>query len=205
MDRRENVRARRSRRVHLQRSPGGARAGRAAEVASPTSSSAASIARRRSALDVEARPPSRARSARAQLRRSLRRRRPGIVRRSRSAARSSRTCTRASVRSGYVAAKSMLIGAALGEPNSAARSDPAASITARTSSIRSSSVGSRRSGRIRQSRCRACRRGSAGERRRAAQKPRTRSGISQPNSTWETQPGTKTRSIGPRRRPGRRC
>lgn len=43
-------------------------------------------------------------------------------------------------RSGYVAAKSNAIGPPSDEPNSAARSEPAASITARTSSIRSSRV-----------------------------------------------------------------
>ena len=82
-------------------------------------------------------------------------------------------------------------------PNSAARSDPAASITARTSSIRSSRVGNRSPARGRRGRCRACRRGSAGRTTRAAAEMRASSGSSQANSRWEIQPGTKTRSIGP--------
>ena len=44
-------------------------------------------------------------------------------------------------RSGYVAAKRMLIGPPSEAPRSAARSEPTASMTARTSSIRVSSVG----------------------------------------------------------------
>jgi hypothetical protein len=52
------------------------------------------------------------------------------------------TRTRASVRSGYVAAKSSAIGAASATPMIAARSRPTASITADTSSIQSSSGGS---------------------------------------------------------------
>ena len=50
--------------------------------------------------------------------------------------------TSATARSGYVAAKSALMFPPSEKPNTAARSDSAASITARTSSIRSSSVGS---------------------------------------------------------------
>jgi hypothetical protein len=52
------------------------------------------------------------------------------------------TRTRASVRSGYVAAKSTAIGEASATPMIAARSRPTASITADTSSIQSSSGGS---------------------------------------------------------------
>ena len=47
--------------------------------------------------------------------------------------------TSAAVRSGWVAANSATIGPPSETPSSAARSEPTASITARTSSIRSSS------------------------------------------------------------------
>ena len=50
------------------------------------------------------------------------------------------------MRSGYVAANSRHIGPPSDAPKSAARSDPTASITARTSSIRCSSVGRSSSG-----------------------------------------------------------
>ena len=82
-------------------------------------------------------------------------------------------------------------------PKSAARSDPAASITARTSSMRCSSVARLASGtrsdipvprlskRIRRLK-------DASRRRNPA-----RSGSSQPDSRCETQPLTKTRSLGP--------
>src|SRR5215469_7429752 len=49
--------------------------------------------------------------------------------------------TSAATRSGWDAAKTTLIGTLSEAPNTAARSDPAASITARISSLRSSSVG----------------------------------------------------------------
>ena len=48
---------------------------------------------------------------------------------------------RAAVRSGYVAANKAAIAAPSHDPISAARSEPTASMTARTSSIRSSSEG----------------------------------------------------------------
>ena len=82
-------------------------------------------------------------------------------------------------------------------PNSAACSEPTASITARTSSIRCSSVGRRSSGTGRTGRCRACRRGSAARTTRAAARKRANGGSSQTYSMFETQPGTKTRSTRP--------
>lgn len=104
--------------------------------------------------------------------------------------------TRAVVRSGYVAAKRTDIGPPSEMPNSAARCEPTASITTRTSSIRCSSVGisatrsdspvPRLSKRIRR------------EKDPSRWKNRAGSGCSQSYSRWETNPGTNTRSIGPR-------
>lgn len=98
--------------------------------------------------------------------------------------------TKATVRSGYVAAKRTLRLPPSEKPKTAARSDSAASITARTSSIRSSSVGKldsgtgserpvpRLSNRIRR------------EKRARRRKNRSWVGSSQAPSTFETQPGT---------------
>jgi hypothetical protein len=99
------------------------------------------------------------------------------------------------VRSGYVAAKTALIIPPESMPRSAARSDPAASMTARTSSIGTSSVSSSRRGseipvpRLSNWITLA---NSASARRNSA-----RAGIDQPTSMLETKPGAKTTSIGP--------
>ena len=103
--------------------------------------------------------------------------------------------TSAAVLSGYVAAKRIHIGPPSEIPNSVACSDPAASITARTSSIRCSSVGRvatgsespvpRLSSRIKRQKDVSRRRNLAND------------GSSQAFSTCETQPGTRTRSNGP--------
>ena len=101
----------------------------------------------------------------------------------------------AHARTGYVAAKRIAIDPPSETPIIAARSEPDASITARRSSIRVSSVGKlptrsdipvpRLSNRIR-------RQNEAKRRKKAA-----RLGISQANSTCETNGGVKTRSNGP--------
>src|SRR6266403_623186 len=99
---------------------------------------------------------------------------------------------RPDVRSGYVAAKSTHIGPPSEMPNSVARSDPAASITARTSSMRCSSEGKS----TRRSESPVPRRSSMMSRENDASRVRKRAyeGSSQAYSTWETQPGTRTRS-----------
>jgi hypothetical protein len=103
--------------------------------------------------------------------------------------------TSADTRSGWDAANTTLIGTLSMNPASAARCDPAASITARMSSLRSSSVGApaTRSDmpvpRLSNTSTRAC---SAIPRSKAAQPA-----ASHCSSTWETKLGAMTTSNGP--------
>jgi hypothetical protein len=99
------------------------------------------------------------------------------------------------VRAGYVAAKRTHIGPPSEYPNSAARSLPAASITACTSSIRVSRSG-RPAGRsdnpVPRLSKRISRENDASRFRKWAER-----GSSQSSSRCETKPGTSTRSNGP--------
>ena len=98
--------------------------------------------------------------------------------------------TSAAVRSGWVAAKRAHRLPPSEAPNSAGRSEPTASITARRSSMRSSSVGSlsfgTRSDRPVPRLSKTIRRENEASRRRK----RASVGSSQANSTCDTQPGT---------------
>ena len=102
--------------------------------------------------------------------------------------------TRALVRSGKVAANSAAIGPPSSVPTKAAFSDPAASITASTSSIWSSSVGAPKSG----SDSPEPRRSNVITRAKPVSRAITRSseGSDQRYSTWEIHGGTHTRSVG---------
>jgi hypothetical protein len=99
------------------------------------------------------------------------------------------------VRSGNVAANSEAIGPPSSVPAIAALSDPAASMTARTSSIWSSSVGAPKSGSERPE----PRRSNVITRANPVSRAITRSseGSAQRYSTWEIHGGIQTRSVGP--------
>ena len=102
---------------------------------------------------------------------------------------------RAQTRSGYVAAKRMLIGPPSETPIKAARSEPAASMTARTSSMRVSNVGmplTRSDMPVPRLSKRMSRQNDESRRLKAAIP-----GTSQASSTCETKPGTCTTSNGP--------
>jgi hypothetical protein len=98
-------------------------------------------------------------------------------------------------RDGYVAAKTAHIGPPSESPNSTARSELAASITARTSSMRVSMLGmlATRSDRPVP---RLSKRMSRQKDARWLRNPAT-AGCSQKTSMLDTQPGTSTRSVGP--------
>ena len=101
------------------------------------------------------------------------------------------------VRRGYVAAKRTHSEAPSETPKRAARSDPAASHTAWTSSIRVSSVGRADSGTRSESPVPRLSNRISREKLASRSKKRAIVGSSQAASTWETQPGTQTRSRGP--------
>ena len=101
------------------------------------------------------------------------------------------------VRRGYVAAKSAHIATPSETPKSAARSEPTASHTAWTSPIRVSSVGNAESGTRSDSPVPRLSNRISRENVASRSKNRAIVGSSQAASTWETQPGTHTRSRGP--------
>lgn len=98
-------------------------------------------------------------------------------------------------RSGYVAAKSMHMGPPSEMPRSAACSLPAASMTARMSSIRSSKVGQPQP----RSERPVPRLSKKINRENDARRPSSpaKNGKSHDASTWEMKPGTYTKSKGP--------
>ena len=111
--------------------------------------------------------------------------------------------TSACVRSGYVAANRIDIGTPSEMPMSTARSEPTASITARTSSIRSSSGtgATLRSERPRPRLSKRIRRLNDASPR----KKRAIAGFSHSTSRWLAKPCTNTRSRSPSPTPGTRC
>ena len=103
--------------------------------------------------------------------------------------------TSADTRSGCDAAKTTLIGTPSESPNSAARCDPAASITARMSSERSSRVAiflTRSERPVPRLSNTITRLNDAIRSRNAANR-----GCCHISSTWEAEPGVNTRSTGP--------
>jgi hypothetical protein len=107
---------------------------------------------------------------------------------------------RAGVRSGYVAAKRRLIGPPSERPRRAARSEPAASITARTSSIRVSRLAmpaTRSDAPVPRLSKTISRANDAMRSRKAANASRNGVSASHMSSTFETAPGMRTRSNGP--------
>ena len=98
-------------------------------------------------------------------------------------------------RSGCVAAIRNASGAPSDAPNTTARSEPAASITARTSSTRCSSVGTSVTGSDRPMPRLSNR--MTRENRASRSKSRANAGLSQVSSTCERKPATKTTSCSP--------
>jgi hypothetical protein len=105
--------------------------------------------------------------------------------------------TSASVFSGYVAAKSAESGPPSETPTSAACLDPTASITARTSSMRCSSEGSSLSETRSERPVPRLSNRMSRENDARRERNRAKSMFFQKYSRCETQPITKTRSIGP--------
>ena len=89
------------------------------------------------------------------------------------------------------------MGAPSDTPKRATRSEPIASQTERTSSIRVSSVGSADSGTRSERPVPRLSNRTSREKAASRSKKRAMVGSSQAVSTWDTQPGTQTRSTGP--------
>jgi hypothetical protein len=105
--------------------------------------------------------------------------------------------TSAVTRSGWVAAKSIAIGPPSDAPTTTARSEAAASITARKSSMRCSSVGSSATGTGSDSPVPGLSKVMTRLKAASRSMKRASPGICQVSSRWLTKPGMKTTSTSP--------